>query len=306
VIYGGSFSSDRTNMGILEEIVTRTCDVDDPNPQLTIVAVDPNLRGDWLAPVPALYTAFKMYGVDHPCEFGYAGNSFWGADLEETWRDLNIRDVIYIVTSDPSLYPPPQSAFNQSLSIENHPRLVEQIRTSGRFAELPSLENDPGILLFMRVDFVADGRELLDRGEIEAGIETLETATELEPENPEAWANLTLGYVLAGRQDDVLIAGTRVLALNPDHFYVHLMMAEVHQQRGDQQTALIHLLEAVRTAPSAQEKVRALRAQAESLTALGEEREACLVLAGAVEIDPLAQIAAEMSELDCETILGVD
>ncbi len=304
--YGGSFSNDSTNMHILEEIVERTCKLSDLGSQSTIVAVDPSLRGDWLAPVPASFTAIKMFGVDLPCEFGYAGNSFWGADLEEAWRDLLARDVRYIVTSDPDIYSPPPNAINQVLSIENHPRLVERIANSGKFIELPPLDSDPGILLFMRVDYVMDGRALLDSGDIKRGVEILETATELEPENPEAWANLTLGYVLAGRQDDALAAGTRALALNPDHFYVHLMVASVYQQQREHQTALVHLAEAILSAPSDQEEVRALRAQAESLIALGEEREACLVLASAAGIDQLPGIAAEMSELDCESVISGD
>jgi Flp pilus assembly protein TadD len=306
VIYGGSFSSDRTNMGILEEIVTRTCDVDDPNPQLTIVAVDPSLRGDWLAPVPVYYTAAKLFGVDHPCEFGYAGNSFWGADLEETWRDLLARDVRYFVTTDPEIYPPPADAMNQALSIDNHPRLVERIMNSGIFITLHPLESDPGILLFNLVDYVTGGRALLDRGEIDAGIELLETATDLEPENPEAWANLTLGYLLAGRHDETLEAGAQALELNPDHFYVHMMMASIYQQQGDHQTALEHFSEAVPSTPSDQDKIRALRAQAKSLLALNKVRQACFAFAEVLAIDPLPEIATEMSELDCESLISGD
>ena len=47
-----------------------------------------------------------------------------------------------------------------------------------------------------------------------------------------------------------------------------------------------------------------MRSKTESLTRLSDEREACLVLAGATEIDPLPEIAVEMSELRCESVIG--
>ena len=141
-----------TNASILEDVVSRTCSEKLSDHYLTIVAIDPNLRGDWLAPVPAAYTASKRYGLETPCYFGYAGFDFFGAGIEETLKDFFARKVYYLVISDPSVYPPPpQNAINQSLPPQNHAALMEKIRSSGAFVEERPLETDPGILIFHRI-----------------------------------------------------------------------------------------------------------------------------------------------------------
>ena len=289
-------NTDTTNAQILDEIVSIACADPEGGTPLTVIAIDPGLRGDWIAPVPAEYTAVKRFGLRPPCRFGYAGNNFWGASIEKTWDNLLDLNAHFVITTDPEIYPPPVDAANQALTIENHPRLIEMLRIRKTFEESSPLTYDEGILVFERVAFLSKGRALLDSGNIELGIKVLETATELEPDNSEVWANLTLGYVLATRREDALTAGSRALSINPDHFYVHLMIASIHQQRANHITALSHIKEAVRSAPSDQEKMRAVRAQEQSLLALGNERQACLALAG----------ASGISELNCEAVISGD
>lgn len=299
-------NTDTTNMKIMDEIIAIACDDVEQGDALTVVAIDPARLGDWLAPVPATYAALKAYGLHPPCRFGYAGDSFWGASLGDTWDRLVEESAKTVIIMDPAIYAPPERAVNQALTIENHPRLLEMLRTRGVFMEMPPLKSDDGILVFRRINQVKDGRALLDAGDIEAGIAALEAATKSEPQNPEAWANLTLGYVLAGRQDEALDAGAQALKLNPEHFYVHMMLAGIYQERGDHAAALKHISAALPSAPSAQQKVRALRARAKSLSALGADRAACLVLASAARVEAIPEIMAEMSELDCKTLIGGD
>ena len=76
---------------ILNEIVARACSEKQPNRYLTIVAIDPYLTGDWLAPEPAGYEAAKRYGLDPPCRFDYAGNGFFGGRDGDRRRARNVR-----------------------------------------------------------------------------------------------------------------------------------------------------------------------------------------------------------------------
>jgi len=138
---------------ILNEIVARACTEKQTNRYLTIVAIDPYLMGDWLAPEPAGYTAAKRYGLDSPCEFGYAGNRFFGASVQDTWNDFSIRQVQYVVTNDPSVLPPPPDALNQALTSSTHPILLEMIRNSGAFVEEAPLRSAPGILVFKSANY---------------------------------------------------------------------------------------------------------------------------------------------------------
>ena len=140
-----------TNEAILDEIVNRTCNPQVNQPFITIIAIDPELRGDWLAPVPAEYVALKTYGLQSSCIFGYAGNRFFGASLEATWEDFFQRDVRYIVTNDPLQYPSPAHPINQSLTPEIHAEWLDRIRSSDSFKELQPLTIDPGLLVFRRM-----------------------------------------------------------------------------------------------------------------------------------------------------------
>ncbi len=54
------------------------------------------------------------------------------------------------ITVDPNVYPPPRRPFNQVLSEQNFPVLLDTVRTSGLFVLEPPLREDPGILIFQR------------------------------------------------------------------------------------------------------------------------------------------------------------
>jgi hypothetical protein len=135
---------------VMEEVVDRTCSRRPQDGFVTMLAIDPTLWGDWFAPVPAGFAAAKRYGLRAPCRFDYAGASFFGATLEATWNDIEARNVAYVVTNDPTVYPASPSALNRSLRPENHPGLVHLLETSGLFAEEPALKSAPGIRVFRR------------------------------------------------------------------------------------------------------------------------------------------------------------
>lgn len=299
VIYAGPYNMEPTRKAVLEEIVTRTCGFASSTTQHTIIAVDPALKGDWLAPVPATYTAMKLYGKNPRCDFGYAGNSFWGADLETTWQDMTRLEVDYIVISDPANYPPPQNTYSESLSVENHPRLVKLLRESGDYVELPPLSEDRGILVFERAPTAQDGRKLLDLGDIEAGVALLEMLVDIRPKDREAWANLTLGYVLAGQEKDALAAGERALDLNPQHFYVHEMLADILFRQGDFESALRNIEAALDNPPNPEREAAGLALKATILHKSGATAEACRSLGKAITLDAEVVLPTGSDAWDC-------
>jgi hypothetical protein len=183
---------------VLNSIISRTCTETSTECYLNILAIDANLQGDWLAPEPANYVAVRNLAPHDdlpPCYYGYLGGNFFGSSATNAWNDMLFRGVRYFITIDPEVYPVPPKVYNQALSQHNFPIIWEKVQTSDLFKLEPPLPEDPGILIFRRIDYVALGRTLSDQGEHEQAIDTLRKATALEPANVEAWANLCLAYV---------------------------------------------------------------------------------------------------------------
>lgn len=114
------------------------------------LSIDPTLKGNWLAPVPADYVAVREHLGSRdgaPCSYGYAGGGFLGSDAATAWTRLLEERPRHVVTFDPSIYPPSGTAYNQALNSENFPILIERLATSGDFQRLAPLSRDPGILI---------------------------------------------------------------------------------------------------------------------------------------------------------------
>jgi tetratricopeptide (TPR) repeat protein len=176
---------------------------------------------------------------------------------------------------------------------------VKLLRESGDFIELPPLSEDWGILVFERAPTAQDGRKLLDLGDVEAGVALLEMLVDIRPKDPEAWANLTLGYVLAGQEQDALAAGERALDLNPQHFYVHEMLAEILFEQHDFESALMHIEAALSNPPNATREASALVREAMILEHIDLINEACRTLEIAVSLDPALSLPVEAVGWGC-------
>jgi hypothetical protein len=152
----------------LNSIVASTCVKSTTGPQWNVLAVDPTipqLAGDWLAPSPANYVVEKLRlrrGGDLLCQYGYLGDNFFGSDVSHAWESILSRQAQYVIVVDPALYPTPPRVANQALSQENFPILLRKLESSGLFELQPRLPEDPGILIFRRIDPITKGRGLSD------------------------------------------------------------------------------------------------------------------------------------------------
>jgi hypothetical protein len=144
-------NADVRRAAMMREIVARTCADANQTPYYNIVAVDPSLMGDWLAPAPADYVAAREHLHSQratPCSYGYVGDGFFGNDAASSWASVLEKKPRYIVTFDPSVYPPADDTYNQALNKHNFPILFERLSASGDFEVFARLSGDPGILIF--------------------------------------------------------------------------------------------------------------------------------------------------------------
>lgn len=137
----------------LQSIVDHTCNKTDTG-IINVLAIDPLIKGDWLAPEPANYVVAKslMTGLQPPpCHYAYIGNSFFGSSVQDAWDRIVSMNVRYVVITDPKIYSPPVNAINQVLDPENIYVILDYLENSGYFHMLFQLPEDPGILIFKRI-----------------------------------------------------------------------------------------------------------------------------------------------------------
>jgi hypothetical protein len=143
---------DAADLRLLESVVERTSTNPGTTGHAVMIAVDPIFFLDWLAPEPATYTAWKealRQGKPAPTvTFHYAGNSFLGAEPNDTWRHLLDLRPRFIVACDPGVYPPEKARFNRSLRGDNARLLLARIEESGLFFPPVRLPENQGLLLF--------------------------------------------------------------------------------------------------------------------------------------------------------------
>ena len=255
---------------VLDSLVAHTCPESSPRPIWNIIAIEPSIpeiRGDWLAPEPANYVVAKQRfrrGGALPCHYGYFGEGFFGSRVSQAWDSMLARQTQYVVVVDPAKYSTPPQVFNQALSRENFPRVLQKLETSELFTQEPPLAEDAGILIFRRLDGVLTlfdhinrGRALSDQGLHEQAVADLQEATVLGPSNVEAWANLALAYERAGRFQEAISAGVRARQLSPRHYYVNLGLARVSFQLEEWRDVVSYAREAASDAPSTADQANA-------------------------------------------------
>jgi hypothetical protein len=304
---------------VLESIVARTCRERRPVRYANVVAIDPSVRGDWLAPEPANYVAVRdQAGRDPepPCQYQYLGGNFFGSSAEKAWEALVAERVEYVVTLDPNVYPVASQVYNETLNRENFPIIWFKLEDGTQFTREGSLVEDSGIAIFRRTtseqqqrtqtpgqgdrwNHVTIGRDLSDRGMHHRAVEELSKAASLEPANVEAWANLALAYERQGSFDQAVSAGERARQLNPHHYYVNLGLARTlfHEKKWTESIARAE--QAAVDAPGVPERVNALALAGRISFQAGQPKKGCNLLWKANELQSNREILDEISSNGC-------
>jgi hypothetical protein len=144
--------NDLANSKILAEIVQLAF----PQGRLSgtshsVVAIDPECRGDWLTAEPANYEAAKFAlanRIANGMKFHYLGGGFFGSDWDATWKHLlAIRpQSIFIISPDsPELS---KVKFNRALKGENSQKFYQALENRVLFHEPKKLSLDGSILVY--------------------------------------------------------------------------------------------------------------------------------------------------------------
>ena len=270
---------------VLDSLVARTCPESSPSPIWNIIAIDPYIQGDWLAPEPANYVVARQRfrrGGALPCHYGYFGEGFFGSEVSQAWDSMLARQTQYVVVVDPAKYSTPPQVANQALSRENFPRVLRKLETSELFTQEPPLVENTGILIFRRVegvltlfDHINRGRALSDRGLHEQAVADLQEATVLGPSNVEAWTNLAFAYERAGRFQEAISAGIRARQLSPRDHFINLMLARVSFQLEEWRDVVRYAREAASDAPSTANQANAWALAARGAFRSGDSQLGC-------------------------------
>jgi tetratricopeptide (TPR) repeat protein len=266
---------------LLESIVARSCRDDEVGRYLNVAAIDPNFRGDWLAPEPANYVATRDQAgraPKAPCDYAYLGGGFFGSEASKAWDLLIAQRVRYVITLDPGMYSVPVNVINEALRPENFQILWTNLNHSGFFTREAPLSEDPGITVFRRLDHLGNGRALSDQGKHEQAIDELSKATVLEPTNVEVWANLALAYERRASFEEAVAAGMRARSLNANHYYVNLGLARALVQLKQWAEAVARAEDAAAKAPAVLEQMHALTIAAEASFQSGNSLKGCSFL----------------------------
>ena len=146
----------------------------------------------------ASYAASKVAAPNRvTCE--YDAVAYYESDADAAWTRLASRRLAYFIGMDGD-YAVPDTAIHRTLNQLNGP-ILKRVETSELFRPEPGIPEDLRVRVFRRIDRVADGRALSDRGRHEEAIAELTRATVLDPADVEAWATLALAHAtrLAGQ-----------------------------------------------------------------------------------------------------------
>lgn len=103
---------------------------------------------------------------------------------------------------------------------------------------------------------IARGKELVDLERYAEALRELQAATEKDPGNSIAWADLGAAAVLAGNPGQAQEAYRKALALDPQSWLAHYNLALLCARRGDREAAFDHLRRALAALPDTADRER--------------------------------------------------
>jgi len=135
---------------LLSDIINKTQSDKPAENNGSIVAIDPLLKGDWLASAPLNYYAF-CHSKNHPNTTYYcAGGGFFGSTGEEAIRIMKSEMINNVVIADPDIYSPLTNYINNSLRRGEVEKIMKYLKESGVFTPAGPIGEDKGILLFKK------------------------------------------------------------------------------------------------------------------------------------------------------------
>ena len=285
---------DPSERALLDAVVDRTCT--DTQSGFHWNAIGVQLL--WLNAPGVSYAASKRLAPAHGLMCDYDAIAYYDADERAAWTRLLGRNLTYYISLDASAYEIPPDPVSTTVNALNQP-ILKRIETSGQFQLEPGLVQQPGLLIFKRVDHVTQGRSLSDRGMHALAIEELKRATTVQPDNVEAWANLALAYERAGHFGDAITAGDRALSLNSKHYYVNLGLARALLEQRDWTKAIARAEAAAADARGVPERASALTLAARGAFRAGDAVRGCDFLRMAGDLQKDSEILNQMSTNGC-------
>ena len=261
------------NVALLNALVSATCA--EKTAQFYWNAVGVQLL--WLNPPAVAYAAAKQFGPRNALHCDYAAIGYYESDKDQAWRELMGRQITYYITVDPDVHKAPETLAGQTINSLNEP-ILQMIERSGLFELQQTAADFHGVLVFKRtdrVDHLAQGRALSDRGNHQRAIEELRQAATADPNNVEVWANLALAYERQGDLDQAEAAGRRAAQLAPNHYWVNLGLARVFLLDHDWTNAVDRAESAVANAPGDQERANAVILAARGWFKAGDNTKGC-------------------------------
>ncbi|MDQ7029258.1 MAG: tetratricopeptide repeat protein [Ardenticatenia bacterium] len=93
------------------------------------------------------------------------------------------------------------------------------------------------------------GNYYIEKEAWEQALEALSKATEVAPDDVQAWSGLAYVYTRMGDLQAAVEANLQVLAISPNDFITHRNLALIYRDLGDMTNALIHAQRALDVAP---------------------------------------------------------
>jgi hypothetical protein len=282
---------------ILDSLVQRTCAETGSGFYWNAIGV----QLLWLNPPGVSYAATKKFAPHRQLTCDYDAIAYFDSDEALAWNRLMSRHITYYIALDSTAYALPSTEVDRTVNQLNEP-ILDRIEASGLFQLEPGIAEHHGIMVFKRVDrvnHVAQGRALSDRGKHTQAVEELQRATGLEPANVEAWANLAVAYERQGDMRSAIAAGTEARRLQPTHYYVNLGLARALSQQKRWAEAMSRAEDAAAHAPGVSERVTALALAARSAFEADQRAQGCTILRTAADLQASREIQADLKRYAC-------
>jgi hypothetical protein len=145
-----SVFNNNEEMELLNDIINKTKAEKGSKNNGSIIAIDPMLKGDWLAPAPLNYYAACHFKEDPITTYYCAGGGFFGSNGEDAIQIMKSEVINSVVIADPDHYPPAANYINQSLTQGEVKKIMNYLEGSGEFVQTDVLGKDKGLLLFQK------------------------------------------------------------------------------------------------------------------------------------------------------------